>query len=103
MSDIRVSPDAIHAAPTTSSSSPGDVAGVHSALSRAATQAQDGFSDSCLAPGAGSFGELWSAWSAALGRMQENLQATAVLLALDAKAYALAECMNLDAWNHDAP
>jgi uncharacterized protein YukE len=103
MSDIRVSPDAIHAASTTFSNSPAEIASVHGALQRAATQAQDGFTNACMAPGAGSFGELWSAWSAALGRTQENLQATAVLLGLDAKAYAATECVNLNAWNHSAP
>jgi hypothetical protein len=99
MSEIRVSPDAIHDASTRFSKSPKAIEHAFSALSRAANSGAVAME--CVTP-APDFEAMWEVWTRAFTRMQRQMQGTAVLLALTATAYARAECLNLDAWDRTA-
>jgi hypothetical protein len=100
MSEIRVSPDAIHAAAVRFQSSPGAISSAYGTLARAANSGAVAME--CMPPAA-DLEAMWEAWTRAFARMRTQMQATAVLLALTATAYARTECLNLDAWDRNAP
>jgi hypothetical protein len=100
MSDIRVSPDAIHNASTRFANAPGAITSAYSTLSRAAHSGAAAME--CVTP-APDFEAMWESWTKAFTRMRTQMQATAVLLALTATAYARTECINLDGWDRNAP